>query len=133
MKFFKAISNALTVKPSRRISAEKELIRREAQIGGQLFGAVPLGHTREFFCLDDRTWVWYEKWTENGNTKEVTTRYEIQDKGVLKTQGPDIYHYATQQEQDYLFRAIKLYHTYVMQHVYGYTMTQQPSQISVAA
>ena len=125
MKFVKALTGALSVKPSRKVSFERDLIRREAKIGGQLFGEVPAGHTREFFCLDERTWVWYEKWAEGGEFKEITTRYEIQDHGILKTQGTDIYHYATPAEQAHLINAIKLYYKYVAEHVYGYNMSGQ--------
>jgi hypothetical protein len=33
-------------------SFKRELIRAEAEIGGQLFGPIPKGHRRQFFCFD---------------------------------------------------------------------------------
>ena len=51
----------------RRAELYRNLIRHEAKIGGILFGLVPEGGRREFFCLDARTWVWHEEWIdENG-------------------------------------------------------------------
>ncbi len=38
-----------------RAMKERQLIRRESKIGSQLFGQVPSGRSREFFCLDERT------------------------------------------------------------------------------
>lgn len=70
----------------RRADAERELIRQEAIIGGQLFGPIPQGHRRDFFCLDEHTWVWHEEWLENNQRKAVTTRYDVRPSGVLKSQ-----------------------------------------------
>ena len=68
-------------RPSRR-----ELIQRESEIGGQLFGQVPDGHHRQFFNLDRKTWVWYEEWKDSdGKVHNTTTRYEIHTNGVLNT------------------------------------------------
>lgn len=65
----------------------RNLIRREAKIGGQLFGAVPTGVKREFFCLDEYTWVWHEQWVDTlGKNHSVSTRYDVRPSGVLKSQ-----------------------------------------------
>jgi hypothetical protein len=85
------------------------LKRKEAKIGGQLFGAVPKGHRREFFCLDERTWVWHEEWTEKGKAQSVTTHYNVRPDGVLKQQG-DHYTRLTKQEARNLYRAALAYH-----------------------
>ncbi len=42
----------------RRIKLERDLLRHEAKIGGELFGPLPQGGRREFFCLDEYTWIW---------------------------------------------------------------------------
>jgi hypothetical protein len=34
---------------------ERELIQLESEIGAKLFGPVPQGFRREFFCLDENT------------------------------------------------------------------------------
>jgi hypothetical protein len=65
----------------------RNLIRREAVIGGLVFGPIPKGHRREFFCLDEHTWVWYEEWkNENGVRQSMTTRYEVRPSGLVKVQ-----------------------------------------------
>lgn len=71
---------------ARRAEVERALIRKEAQIGGRLFGPVPAGHRREFFCLDEHTWVWHEQWLDNGVTKSATTYYTVRPNTVLKSQ-----------------------------------------------
>lgn len=88
---------------------DDELIRYEAQIGGQLFGTLPKGHRREFFCLDEHTWVWHEEWTdENGKRQVVTTRYDVRPSGILKAQGSQ-YQPLSTQETINLYQAIELY------------------------
>lgn len=66
----------------------RNLIRHEAKIGGQIFaGEVPKGTRREFFCLDEHTWVWHEEWTNNQGQRQIqTTRYDIRPSGVVKSQ-----------------------------------------------
>lgn len=88
---------------------ERELIRREAEIGGQLFGPVPKGHHRQFFCLDEYTWVWYEEWLQNGERKVVTTRYNVRPSGVLKAQDNQPYRRLSKSEARNLYRATELY------------------------
>lgn len=125
MKLLNLIKKA-QVKPVTNVITERELMRREAQIGGQLFGAVPAGHRREFFCMDDHTWIWYEQWTdEMGVKQEITTKYEIRNHGVLKTQENQAYRYADEQEKQRLFSAIQLYYSYVMAYVYGKDVSAQ--------
>ncbi len=65
----------------------RNLIRREAVIGGQVFGPVPRGHRREFFCLDKHSWIWYEEWIDkNGVKRDMSTRYEVRPSGLVKVQ-----------------------------------------------
>lgn len=94
----------------RRAEMYRKLMRREAKKGGQLFGPVPAGHRREFFCLDEHTWVWHEEWTDqNGQPRTVTTRYDIRPNGVLKSQGSNSYQEVTGDELRNLYRAAKLF------------------------
>jgi len=70
----------------RRIELNRNLIRREAKIGGQLFGSVPSGGRREFFCLDEHTWVWHEEWTDKtGQRRMKNTRYDVRPNGIIKS------------------------------------------------
>jgi hypothetical protein len=87
----------------------QDLLHREAKIGGSVFGPVPKGHHREFFCLDEHTWVWHEEWIENGTRRIVTTRYDVRPNGVLKSQNGQAYQRLSFNEARNLYRAAKLY------------------------
>lgn len=103
---------------SRKIT-ERELIQRESEIGRDLFGPVPAGHRREFFCLDEKTCVWYEEYKDShGKTVSHTTRYEIQGDKVLKAQDGAKYSYLEGAELKNLLTAIHLYYERVMKTVY---------------
>ena len=106
-------------------ATKRELMRREAAIGGQLFGPVPSGHTRQFFCLDKHCWVWHEEWIDqrSGQRQALTTRYEIRSTGILKAQGDQAYHFVEPEEAKNLSDAIKLYYQQVMKRVYGKEVT----------
>jgi hypothetical protein len=84
----KLFSNIVAQKQAER-EAEfyRNLIRHEARIGGQIFGSPPPGGRREFFCLDEHTWVWHEEWVDDkGHHLSKTTRYDVRPSGVLKAQ-----------------------------------------------
>ncbi len=87
------------------------LLKREAEIGGQLFGPISEGQRRQFFCLDTGTWIWYEEWRdEHGERQFITTRYEIRQEGITKLQdGQAAYQRLTLPEARHLYKAIKLY------------------------
>jgi len=94
----------------RLAEAHRNLIRREAKIGGQLFGPIPAGHQREFFCLDEHTWVWHEAWTDKtGQQQSVTTRYEVRPDGVLKIQNNHAYQSLSFGEALNLYQAVAHY------------------------
>ena len=98
---------------------ERELIQRESEIGRELFGPVPAGHRREFFCLDEKTCVWYEEYKDSkGKPVSHTTRYEIQGDKVLKAQDGARYSYLEGAELKNLLMAINLYYNKVMRGVY---------------
>lgn len=95
------------------------LIRREAQIGGTVFGPIPAGTRREFFCLDERTWVWHEEWKDEANQLHVRmTRYDIRPNGVLKSQN-GVYQTISPAEAQRLRRAIELYYDRVSTQMYA--------------
>jgi uncharacterized protein YlzI (FlbEa/FlbD family) len=61
------------------------LIRKEAQIGGRLFGVIPSNVSRSFFCLDEYTWVYHEDTTlRDGTVNSSIIRYEIQPDRIVK-------------------------------------------------
>lgn len=92
-----------------RAESERAMLNMEAKIGGQLFGPVPAGHTRKFFCLDDNTWIWYEAWKAKGKQYSVTTRYDVRPNGVLKSQNGQFYQRLSLAEARNLYRAAELY------------------------
>ncbi len=99
---------------------ERELIQLESEIGGKLFGEIPKGHRREFFCLDATTWVWYEEWLEPKTNKRrnMTIRYEVQGNKVLKVQEGARYSFLEGDEHKNFVAAIQAYHDRVAQEVY---------------
>lgn len=101
--------------------SERELIQLESKIGAELFGAIPAGNRREFFCLDASTWIWYEEWidVDSGKRRASTTRYEIHDNGILKVQEGSRYTFLEGSELENLVMAIELYHERVGREIYG--------------
>lgn len=88
----------------------KYLLRQLSKMGGELFGPIPAGHRREFFCLDRHTWVWHEEWKDSQGEKHIlTTRYDVRPSGVLKSQGTNHYQSVDKAEFDNLRRAVHLY------------------------
>jgi hypothetical protein len=103
----------------RRAELYRELIRREAKIGGELFGPIAKNGRREFFCLDEYTWVWHEEWTDqNGQHHAVTTRYDVRPNGVLKAQDGQPYHYVTKDEAKRFLKAVQMYNKRVHAEIY---------------
>ncbi|GAC1391568.1 MAG: hypothetical protein NVSMB46_04580 [Candidatus Saccharimonadales bacterium] len=101
----------------------RKLVQHEAQIGGTLFGPLPKGVRREFFCLDENTWVWHEERTDaKGKKHTVTTRYEIHPNGILKVQN-GMYHKVSANEAMHLNEAVKLYVERMNQELYGFALT----------
>lgn len=98
---------------------ERELIQLESEIGAQLFGEVPRGHRREFFNLDESTWIWHEEWLDENDKKQATTtRYEIQNNGILKAQEGALYSYIEGEELQNLALAVQMYYERVMRDIY---------------
>jgi hypothetical protein len=95
----------------RRAEVYKALIHYEAKIGGQLFGPVAKGERREFFCLDERTWVWHEEQIDQFGQRHVTTtRYDVRPNGVFKSQGVDVYQALSPEEARNFYDAVMLYY-----------------------
>ena len=102
------------------IDEYRQLIRREAVIGGQIFGELAADRTREFFCLDKNTWIWHEEWTDQaGKRQSKTTRYDVRPDVILKAQNNGTYHAVNKAEGRNLIQAAKIYHERVLSEVYG--------------
>lgn len=100
---------------------ERELIQLESEIGAKLFGDVPAGHRREFFCLDEKTWIWHEEFKneKTGKMESRTIRYEVHETGILKVQEGARYSFIDGEELRNLVAAITMYYEQVARHVYG--------------
>lgn len=109
-------------KKERRLQTltERELIQLESQIGREVFGPVPKNVVRrEFFNLDEKTWIWHEEIKhENGTKEELTTRYEVQNRGVLKVQPGPRYSYLEGQELQNFVLAVSHYYERVARGLY---------------
>jgi hypothetical protein len=100
----------------KRAAHYTDLIRREAKIGASVFGPVPQNVRREFFCLDEHTWVWHEQWHDKtGQTYERTTNYSIRPDGILKSGNQGHYQRVNPKEAYRLYQAAKLYSLKVSQ------------------
>lgn len=99
---------------------ERQLIQMESEIGAQLFGDVPEGHTRQFFNLDRTTWVWYEQWSDpiTGKKEELITKYEVHQTGILKVQEGARYSFLTGDELNNFVTAVQLYYERIMREIY---------------
>ncbi len=117
-KVFKSItSDRLTEKRARLY---REIITREAEIGGKLFGPVKPNGRREFFCLNEDTWIWHEEWLdEKGVRQVVTTRYDIRPNGIFKAQDNQPYQQLGSIEDANFRKAVHLYNKNVDAELYG--------------
>lgn len=108
------------VQKSSKLST-RDFIKMESKLGGQLFGPVPEGRQREFFCLDEHTWVWYESVTdsETGEVSSLTTRYEIRGNRIIKMQDGQPYRYASLGEADNLLNAARNYYSLISTQIYN--------------
>ncbi len=99
---------------------ERDLIKLESEIGGALFGPIPADHRREFFCLDEKTWIWYEEYIdiETGKTKSHTVRYEVHENGILKAHDGAQYSFIEGEELQNLYLAVQTYYEQIARDVY---------------
>lgn len=103
----------------RRAELYRNLIRHEAKIGGRVFGPVPKNVRREFFCLDERTWVWHEEWKDaSGQSHVQTTRYDIRPSGILKAQN-NRYQQVSKEEAKRLHKAAQMYQKAIKREMYA--------------
>ena len=99
--------------------SERELLTLESEVGATLFGPIPSGHRREFFCLDERTWIWHEEWLDTKRKLTTSTvRYEINEHGVLKVQEGARYAYLDGEELQNFGVALRMYYEQVAREVY---------------
>jgi len=96
----------------------RDMLKRESAIGAELFGPIPEGHRREFFCLDENTWIWFEAWYENGKERSMTVRYEVRQDSILKAQDGQHYQLVGEHEVKNLLEAARMYRKRVIMDLY---------------
>lgn len=129
----------LIKRPLKRLT-DRQLIKLESEIGRTLFGEIPAGRKREFFCLDAETWVWYEQWQDaQGKPKEHTIRYEVHPHGIMKVEDSgQNYSFLEGDELQNLALATQAYEERVMRELYkrdpktGKLLTGHPGIIKPA-
>jgi hypothetical protein len=101
---------AIKQREDKETALYKAFLKSKAKMGGKLFGDVPAGHRRDFFCLDENTWVWHEEWTDaTGQHHVVSTRYEVRPNEILKSQNGSQYQKVSETEVRRLAQAAQLY------------------------
>lgn len=119
-KLLSTVINPNQRQDDRKAELYRNLIRHEARIGGEIFGAPTPGHRREFFCLDEHTWVWHEEWTDNNGQPQIqTTRYDVRPNGILKAQGGR-YQPVSEAEAFRLYEAAQTYQNRVRTEMYSF-------------
>jgi len=105
----------------KQIDYYRALMRREAELGGEVFGPIPADRRREFFCLDKNTWIWHEEWTDGqtGQRQSRTTRYDVRPTGILKAQSNGSYHAVGKEEATNLMAAAQIYIKRSLTELYG--------------
>lgn len=93
----------------------RDLIQSESNIGRQIFGNVPKGVRREFFCLDESTWVWHEE--AYGDVQ--VTRYMIKPTEVIKSVNGGNYQRLSLVEAERFSKAVQIYSHRVDRELYG--------------
>lgn len=105
--------------------AYRQAIREEAKVGGRVFGPTPRAIQREFFCLDERTWVWHEEWKDEKGTHVRTTRYDVRPYGIFKAQNGHPYRPISREEARNLIVAAKKYNQMIddeLEPILGYRL-----------
>lgn len=93
-----------------QLEAHREILHQSAKLGGTVFGPIPKGVRREFFCLDPHTWVWHEEWTDEKKVHHArTTRYDIRPHGIFKAQDGMQYQPVGREEAMNLYYAVDAY------------------------
>lgn len=106
----------------RNAEVYRNIIRDFAREGGTVFGEIPQGVRREFFCLDENTWVWHEEWTGfDRKRRSRTTRYDIRPHGLFKAQDGQPYQPVSYEEALRLQAAAHQYEQIVARRLAGVT------------
>ena len=109
MPLLPKIQSAAFIK-AKKDKLHNSILEKESQIGGRLFGKIPDGHSRSFFCLDRHTWVWHEEKLDKNQQKHVlTTYYHVRPNVILKSHGDQNYKPLSKEELANFLQASQIY------------------------
>ena len=98
----------------------QDFLRKEIEIVQDIFGPLKEGNKRDFYCLDEHTWIWYEEWgDEQGHRRHMTTRYDVQPSGITKSQNGGTHQELSAKEAQSLKAAVKMYIERVEKQLYA--------------
>jgi len=98
----------------------EQLVNLESAVGARVFGAMPEGHRREFFCHTPTEWFWHEEWVdEYGMPKRQTVRYLVSGGQVLKKQVGQMNTVLAGPELRNFTRAVRKYLREVKREIYS--------------
>lgn len=96
-------------RPAPKPRTLEDKINAESELGRTIFGPIPAGHQREFFEHKKNLWIWHESWTELGQNREITIRYEVRENGVFKKINGSAYYKLEGLELQNFIRATRRY------------------------
>ncbi|MBR3595119.1 hypothetical protein IKL45_02705 [Candidatus Saccharibacteria bacterium] len=96
-------------KPTAKPRTLEDKINAESELGRTIFGPIPAGHQREFFEHRKNLWIWHESWTEMGQPREITLRYEVRPNGVFKKTNGSAYYKLEGMELNNFVKATRKY------------------------
>lgn len=113
--------STLKIQPTIKLKGREDalrdqFIRLESQVGGRVFGAIPAGRQRLFYCRDEHTWVWEEQTDD----EIVTTKYDVRDDGIYKSHNDGKYNRVGEHEVIRLYEAALRYRDVIKREVYQY-------------
>ena len=119
MNIFTSFFKSQPTQQDRINSMKNDLLKREAKVGAQVFGPIPVGTSREFFCLEKNTWVWSETNKKDGKYVTNTTKYIIRPTELVKSVNGSSYQKTTLEEARRFKDAVGRYRKIVREDVYG--------------
>lgn len=125
-KIMQLVMGQPIVKESPKGTTLRELINMESRLGAQIFGVIPAYDRREFYCFDDRMWIWHEERmnSETGKHDVTTVSYNITDRGILKTYGESESRYIESSELEHFTYATEEYASLVHKELYAKSHNQ---------
>lgn len=97
----------------------QDILRKEIAAAKGIFGPKKEDSVRDFFCVDRHTWLWYEEWRgSDGQRKRMTTRFDVRDGRVMKSQNGGEYRDVTDRELKNFKDSVVAYYAAVKKSLY---------------